>query len=747
MGLRGRKGFLHTMIFGEKQKIWAPGPAASADPAAARLLAAQTGLEPVVARLLAGRGYDTAEKVRAFIHCEDVPLCDPFLMRDMDRAVARLAKAVRTGERIVIYGDYDVDGVTSVCLLYLFLRRRGADVSYYIPCRDKEGYGLSADVIEQLAGQGVGLLLTVDTGITANDEAARAAQLGVDMIITDHHECRLPLPEAVAVVNPHRPDCDYPFRDLAGVGVAYKLAVAYAVAEAREQGKNVAEAVRDVSNAYADLVAVGTVADVMPLCGENRLIVKKGLGLIADPATVRLGISALIEEAAGRSAGDARPVRRKITASYIGFTLAPRLNAAGRMQSATLAAELLLADEPETARAKARELCELNSRRQAEENRIVDQALDRIEKEPEEEHAHVIVLGDDSWPQGIIGIVASRLTERYGRPAILISFDGNTRGFESPDDRGKGSGRSVPGFNLVGALIACEDLLERFGGHELAAGLTVRRDRIDDFRRRINAYAADYLPAGGLPITETADLTLSLDDVTVSVAEDLQQLEPFGVANPKPQFILPDLVVTRVLERSGGKHLQLLVSDGRRSVSVMCFGTPRDRFPFDAGDRVDLLVEMDVGEYRDMPEVQLRARDVRSSAVLSDALTAGRRRYAEVRAGAYFDPEEGIVPERDDFARVYRVLQNAARAERCFFSEASLLTLVNLDAPRPVGYVCLKYVIEIFRELNICGVEETEGGYRFEIYNHRAKTNIEKSSVLRQLKRRCRTGEKGAKTL
>ena len=735
------------MVFGEKEKIWALGAAASADPAAARELAAQTGLLPVTARLLIGRGYDTADRVNAFIRCEDVPFHDPFLMRDMDKAAERLRLAVGRGEKIVIYGDYDVDGVTSVSLLYLFLRQRGADVTYYIPCRDKEGYGLSADVIEQLAKEGVTLIVTVDTGITANDEVARARELGVDMVVTDHHECRLPLPEAVAVVDPHRPDCTYPFPDLAGVGVAYKLAAAYAVIEAREQGKDSVAAVLDVSNAYADLVAVGTVADVMPLCGENRLIVKKGLALIGDPGRVRLGLSALMEEAAGRFAGETKPARRKITASYIGFTLAPRLNAAGRMQSATLAAELLLSKEPAEAREKAGKLCELNSRRQAEENRIVDQALERIENEPEEAHARVIVLEDDGWPQGIIGIVASRLTENYGRPAILISFDGNTRGFKSPDDRGKGSGRSVPGFNLVGGLTACEDLLERFGGHELAAGLTVRRDRVDEFRRRINAYAADYLPAGGIPVTETADLILPFDDVNVQTAADLQKLEPFGVANPKPQFVLSDLIVTRIIERSGGKHLQLLVSDGRRSVSVMCFGTSRDRFPFDMGDRVDLLVEMDVSEYRDVPEVQLKAKDIRLSADLQKMLTEGRLRYAAVRAGEPFLPEEGIVPDRDDCAHVYRMLQKADRAERRTFSEEALLALVNLDAPRPIGYVCLKYIIEIFHELNICGVEETDGGYRFEIYNLKTKTNIEKSSVLRQLKRRCRSGEEGAKTL
>lgn len=590
----------------EKERIWALRETVPANPDVVRRLAGETGLLPVTVRLLMARGYDTADKIRAFIRCEDVPLHDPFLMRDMKTAVDRLTRAVQTGEKIVIYGDYDVDGVTSVSLLYLFLKSRRAAVSYYIPRRDKEGYGLSPDVIESLAGQGVTCVVTVDTGSTANEEVELAARFGMDMIVTDHHECRLPLPAAVAVVNPHRPDCGYPFKDLAGVGVVLKLVTAYAMAEAEAGGKDPVAAAAAVGLAYIDLVAVGTVADVMPLCGENRLIVKTGLSHIAAPDYVRVrpGIAALME-AARRPAGDARPdKKRKITAGYIGFILAPRLNAAGRMEDAGCAVELLLSDDPEKARLTAEQLCVFNTRRQTEENRIVEAAIARIDAEPEDKHDRVIVLAEDGWHPGVIGIVASRLSERYNRPAVLISLDG---------DRGRGSGRSVPGFNLVGALNACEDLLDRFGGHELAAGLTVRRDRVDAFRRRINAYAADYLPAGGLPPTKTADLTLSLSDATVAAVEDLQQLEPFGVANPSPRFVFPGLALRRVIELSGGKHLKLVVSDGRTESPALCFGTTRDRFPFEEEDRVDLLVDLDINDYWNRPEVQLKVADIRPS--------------------------------------------------------------------------------------------------------------------------------------
>ncbi|MBQ8357246.1 MAG: single-stranded-DNA-specific exonuclease RecJ [Clostridia bacterium] len=596
--------------------------------------------------------------------------------------------------------------------------------------------------IDRLAESGVTCIVTVDTGITANEEVAYARDKGIDMVITDHHECRETLPDAVAVVNPHRPDCPYPFKELAGVGVIFKVMTAYECTLGMERGEKEIDGVRRMAREYADLVAIGTIADVMPITDENRLIVTLGLRCIAD--TKRVGLAALIEEASAgnRTAGDTRPAKKKkITSSFIGFGLAPRINAAGRMSEASHAVELLLADTPQRASALAAELCEINRQRQVEENRIAEQAYRRIDEEFDLENTHVLVLEDDDWRQGIIGIVASRLTERYGLPSILISFDGAADGFHSPDDQGKGSGRSIKGMNLFEALRSCEDLLVKFGGHELAAGLTVTRGRLDDFRTRINAYAAEHLPAEGLSVHLEADLEMTLSQVSLALAEELERLEPFGVSNPTPQFILRDLRVDRITELGGGKHLKLLVSDGDASVFALLFSTPRSRFDFHEGDRVDLLCTVDVNEFRDVKSVQLIVQDFKPSADYAREYDRLADRYRAVRGGAPFDPEEEFVPDRSDFARVYTALRREFRAGRDVFTVRDILSLSNAGAPRSINYVCLKYILEVFHELKICGVEELgNDSYRFDIYFNASRTNIEKSAILKKLKSQCRKG-------
>ncbi|MBE6554942.1 MAG: single-stranded-DNA-specific exonuclease RecJ [Ruminococcaceae bacterium] len=723
-----------------REKIWLLPASDVNEEQGVAALVADAGLSPITARLLYRRGYKTASAVRRFLSCEDTLLHSPFLMKDMERAEQRIRTAIEQRERIVIYGDYDVDGVTAVSLLYLYIAGEGGNVEYYIPSRSGEGYGLSTLAIDRFREDGVTLIVTVDTGITANEEAAHAASLEIDMVITDHHECRMPLPEAVAVVNPHRPDCEYPFKELAGVGVVFKLVAALESRAACRRGEKEIDGVRRAYRKYADLAAIGTIADVMPIADENRVLVKEGLLQIAD--TDRAGLAALIEEASlgNRAAGDARPVRRKkITASFIGFGLAPRLNAAGRMSEASRAVELLLADNGRDASALAVELCEINRARQVEENRIAEEAYARIERDFDLSETHVIVLEDDAWRQGIIGIVASRITERYGRPSILISFDGSVNGFDSPDDLGKGSGRSVKGMNLVEALTDSEDLLVKFGGHELAAGLTVRRDRIDDFRRRINAYAAKHLPKGGATISLSADLELRLPEATLALAEEISRLEPFGVSNPMPQFVMRDLRIERISELGGGKHLKLTVSDGDMSLYALAFSTPRSALGFREGDRIDLLCTLDINEYQSIRSVQLIVQDIKPSAHFEGEYLAARARYAEIRAGATFTSAEEVLPTRDLFARVYTAIRREFRQGNSVFRERDLLSLVNVGATRPINYICLKYIIEIFHELQICGVEELEEGvYRFDVYFHSGKTNIEKSSILKRLRSRCR---------
>ena len=719
-----------------KEKIWVLRETGEVDKSEILALSEQIGLSPICARLLYHRGYRTAEAVRRFLSCADTDFHSPFLLKDVERAVARIRLAVDRKEKIVIYGDYDVDGVTSVSMLYLYLKDKGADIGYYIPSRAGEGYGLSCAALDKLHDAGVSCVITVDTGITACEETEYARSLGIDMVITDHHECRATLPDAVAVVNPHRPDCPYPFKELAGVGVVFKLIAAYECTLGAERGEKEIEGVRRVSARFADLVAIGTIADVMPITDENRLIVTLGLRQIEQ--TERVGLSALLDEASATANGRAQK-RRKITSSFIGFGLAPRINAAGRMSEASLAVELLLANTREEAVKMAAELCEINRMRQAEENTIAEQAYRRIEEEFDPETTRVLVLEDDHWRQGIIGIVCSRITERYGLPSILVSFDGATEGFDSPDDLGKGSGRSVKGMNLVEALTNSEDLLVKFGGHELAAGLTIRRDKLDEFRARINAYAAKCLPEGGVSTRLEADLELSVQNVTLPFAEELSRLEPFGIANPVPHFILRDLTLERVSELGGGKHLKLQVGKDGIALTAMLFSTPRSRFPYREGDRVDLLVTVDVNEFRDVRTVQLIVQDFKPSAAFAGEFDALHERYVAVRAGALFAAEEDIIPTREEFAHVYTTLRREFRQGRDVFPERSLLAMINVGGACSINYVKMKYILEIFHELKICGVEEIEAGvYRFDVYFNASKTSIEKSSILKKLKSQCK---------
>ncbi len=719
-----------------KEKIWVLREDRSVPESEILSLSEQTGFSPVCARLLYHRGLRTAEAVERFLCCEDTAFHSPFLLKDVRPAVQRIRQALDRKEKIVIYGDYDVDGVTSVSMLYLYLTGMGGNVGYYIPSRAGEGYGLSRAALDKLCADGVRLVITVDTGITACEEAEYAKEIGIDMVITDHHECRATLPDAVAVVNPHRPDCPYPFKELAGVGVVFKLIAAFEATLGAEKGESEIDGVRRVAARFADLVAIGTIADVMPITDENRLIVTLGLRQIER--TERVGLAALLDKAS--AGGNGKPQRRrKITSTFIGFGVAPRINAAGRMSEATLAVELLLADTAEKADLMATELCEINSLRQSEENTIAEQAYRRIEEEFDPETTRVLVLEDDHWRQGIIGIVCSRITERYGLPSILVSFDGATEGFDSPDDQGKGSGRSVKGMNLVEALTACEDLLVKFGGHELAAGLTIRRDKLDEFRARINAHAAKCLPDGGVCAQIEADLELDVRDVTIPLAEELSRMEPFGVANPVPQFILRDLTVERVSELGGGKHLKLQVGKNGISHTAMLFSTPRSRFPYVEGDRVDLLCTVDINEFRDIRTVQLIVQDFKPSQCYESECNEHIARYREVRAGAEFSAAEDLVPAREDFAHVYTVLRREFRQGKDIFSERALLPMLNAGAPHPINYGKMKYILEIFHELKICGVEQIEEGiYRFDIYFNASKTNIEKSYLLKKLKSQCK---------
>ena len=705
------------------------------DGVAATKIAEGLGVSPLMAKLLYSRGYRTPEAARRFIRMESELLCDPFLLADIEKAIARIRLAVDSGERVVIYGDYDVDGVTAVCTLYLYLRSKGVNVGYYIPNRVGEGYGVSCGAIDKLHEEGTSLIITVDTGITAAEEVAYAKTLGLDVIVTDHHECRTALPCAVAVVNPHRPDCAYPFKELAGVGVVFKLICA---AEERLTGDSRRECVARMCQEYADLVAIGTIADVMPIKEENRLIVSYGLGRI-DKAR-RVGLAALMdavsdknETGRGRSRAEV-----KVTSSYIGYTLAPRLNAAGRIRSASVAVELFLAEDYAKARSIADELCEANRERQVEENRITVAAFERCEKEHDFENDPVIVLEDDSWHHGVIGIVSSRVTERYGLPSILVSFEGSGEG-QDPDDVGKGSGRSVKGMNLVAALQASADTLLKYGGHELAAGLSVARASLPAFRKKINEYAREHLSDEALIPTVEADLPVSLQDVSLERAAELRRyLEPYGTENPVPVFALFSVIVEEIVPVGGGKHTRLVLRDGERHITAMCFSRETASLDLYPGERVDLLFCLDINEWGGKRTVQLTVKDLRLAEKEKAEAGEAERRFQEILAGDTPRPEESVVPDRDDFAAVYTMIRRLVRGGGDTFSPRSMHAQL-VSAGYDIGYIKLKFIFAIFREMNLLGIEEiSPETYRFHLKFSTTKTDLEKSNILHQLRQRER---------
>ncbi len=738
---RNGEGHMEKKI---REKIWniryVPGDAERDNQI--KLISDKLGISEILGALLHSRGYTTPPAAERFLKNEESVLHDPFLLKDIEPAVERIRRAVAEREKIIIYGDYDVDGVTAVSLIYLYLRAQEADVDYYIPSRSGEGYGLSLGALESLGGEGVGLIITVDTGITANEEVEYAKQLGIDMVITDHHECRPELPGAVAVVNPHRPDCDYPFRDLAGVGVVFKLLTAYEITRSRERGEADIDAVRRVCYEYADLVAIGTVADVMPITDENRLIVALGLRMIAE--TRRPGLAALINATTNKSyshSSTSRPARRrKITSNFIGYGIAPRINAAGRISSATTAVRLLLAEDKDEAASLARELCEINTQRQIEENRIAEQAYKKIEREFDFNSDRVIVLEDDGWQQGIIGIVSSRITEKFGLPSVLISFDGSTRGYSSEDDTGKGSGRSIKGMNLVEALNACEDLLVKYGGHELAAGLTIERRNVPEFIKRINEYAKMNLKEEDMAVNLEADCVLSLDMLTLPFAAELNLLEPYGVTNPVPTFIAYDVTINKILPISSGKHLKLIIGEGGAQVTALYFNMPPSRFGLFEGERADILFTVDINEYQNVRSVQIIVQDIRMSRSSAEDRRAIKRRYEEISGGGTFSAEEDFIPDRDDFAAVYTMLRREFRLGRDALTDRMMLSLLSNSEKRcSINYVKLMYILKVFRELEICSADKiADGLFCFDVSYRSTKTNIEKSTILKKLRAQCR---------
>ena len=704
---------------------WVIAEAADAEAAAA--ISAGLGVTAAMGRLLYKRGCRTADEARSFIRMNEGCLYDPFLLPDMRPAVEKIKEAVAAGQKIMIYGDYDADGVTSVSVLYLYLSELGADVGYYIPTRS-EGYGLSQHAIGEIAESGVRLIITVDTGTTAIEEIKYAYGLGVEVVVTDHHECIDELPSAAAVVNPQRRDSGYPFSGLAGVGVVFKLVCALE-AEMR-CGGDVAAATLGVSKKYIDLVAIGTIADVMPMRDENRMIIAYGLRRIEE--TSRPGLCALMEASAS---GDAarRAKKPRITSGYISFTIAPRINAAGRMGDASLAVELFLSRDAEDAARLARRLCEVNLERQRLENIVAAEAFAKIESSHDFENDPVIVVADDGWHHGIIGIVASRVTEKYGRPSILISFEGDG----DEHDAGKGSGRSVRGLNLAFALSRCGECLLRYGGHELAAGLSIERGQLDTFRRKINEIARCELHGEASEPVVTADDVLSADEMTLDFAEELRLLEPYGVGNPTPVFMTENVRASAVVGVGSNKHTRLTLEADGRKLTAMCFAASPEEIGIRPGEYIDLLSNLDINEFRGERSVQLIVRRIRKNEAAGRHGEDELSLYRALRSGTASGRGEydKYIPERAELAALYRVLRREIGAGKREFTarEISSLTADTLA----VGYVKTKLSLDIFSEMDILAVTEVSPDvYTVDIPAYTGKADLEKSKILGMLRRK-----------
>lgn len=708
------------------------------DPELRRDISEELDISEVTSQLLMNRNCRTPHQAKAFLTKSEVMLHDPFELLGMDEAAVRILDAVENEEKIIVYGDYDVDGVTSVCTLLTYLRSIGADVGYYIPNRAGEGYGMSTDIVRSFAADGVSVIITVDTGITAFEEAVLCNELGVTLIVTDHHECHDTLPDAYAIVNPRQPECPYPFKELAGVGVVFKVICAL---ETLRSGDDLYKSVKRICREYIDLVAIGTIADVMPLKDENRLIVAEGLRMIE--ITDRPGLIALMDAVSDESKKSSP--QRKITSGYISYSIAPRINAAGRISSAGIAVELFLSSDPEKAAALARKLCEINRNRQQEENEIAASARDKLSAgaalDENGEESCAIVLDDETWHHGIIGIVASRLTEKYGKPAILISFEGSDPSEISPDDIGKGSGRSVKGINLVDALRSCDDLLEKYGGHELAAGLSIKRKNLPEFKRRLSEFVNNA--SGGEEICPgfEYDMEITPSAVTMDQASELYLLEPFGVSNPQPLFVIRGLTVNDYCTVGAGKHTKFNVQCGKSTVAAMCFRHIPADFDVYPGDKVDILFNLDINEFQGHKSLQFIAKDLRLSEKQYEEELSWHEQYDSIlpdllngRIPSVPVPEE-IIPSRDDIGFIYNLLKSELRLEHEVFSIRALRHLIG-ESGGNIPYAKLRFIIHILNGLGLIIAEETDTEleeFAFTYVNVKERKNLDDSILYRTL--------------
>lgn len=656
---------------------------------------AQTyGVPFFLAMLMNIRGLDDAAHLREFLG-EGEPLSDPFLLKDMDKAAARITRAVDNMEKIAVYGDYDADGVTSTAMLYSYLETRGADVIFYIPQREGEGYGMNMGAVEYLKEQGVSLIVTVDNGISSVQEVARANELGIDVVVTDHHRPQEILPDAVAVVDAYRPDDTSPYKHFSGVGIAFKLLMAL------EDG---AGDVEDLLEAYSDLAAIGTIGDIVPLTGENRTLIRAGLERLSQ--SDRPGVQALLE-----NAGIAGKV---LTSTNVAFTLVPRINATGRMGAPERAVRLLISGYEEEAEVLSEEICADNEERRRVEAEIAEAAFADIEAKGYMKD-RVVVVDGENWHHGVIGIVASRVTERCGKPCMIISRS---------ETEAKGSGRSIEGFSLFEAICACGDLLIKFGGHPMAAGITLKPENIEAFRKRINRYAAEHFPQ--MPTqTVTLDCKLNPAALSVSMAQSLTQLEPFGNGNPQPVFGLFNMELSNVTPVGGGGHLRLTLEKNGAVITAMRFNTKPEELPYHIGDKIDLAVQLEAREFRGQPSLTVIVRDMKFAAFNTEKNIASLASFEKWQRGEVLSAEDKnrLYPDRACLAAIYRALRTVNGKET---DQVRFVSQFGKDMTLGL----FKTALLVFEERGLVHSEIADDTFTATLIETSGKTDITRSPVL-----------------
>ena len=669
------------------------------NPGKAKHIEEELGIPALVSEVLVARGIDTPARVRDFI-TEETPITDPMSYKDMDKAVARINAALDEGERVCVYGDYDCDGMTATVLLYDYLQSIGCDVWYYIPDRENEGYGLNKAAIDYIAARDTDLIVTVDNGVSAINEIDYASILGVDVVVTDHHKPREILPDAVAVVDPHREDSEGEYRDLAGVGVAFKLVCALE----NDNGWGVMEQ-------YADLICIGTVADIVPLTGENRVLVRQGLSIISE--TANMGLRCLLEETGLAD--------KRLTADMVAFGIAPKLNSAARLGSAYQVTELLTTEDEERAKELAADLCEQNRRRQALEQEIAAEVDKMITERAEIFNDRVVVIDGEGWYYGVIGIVCSKVVEHTGKPCVLISRDGA---------EARGSARSVEGFSMIDAVSFASDCLTRYGGHPFAAGMSLDSDKIGEFRKKINEFARENFLQ--MPVfTIKLDRVMDPAELTVDNIASLRLMEPFGAANETPVFAFRKVLVEGIYPIGNGKHLRIRFKKAGMNFYAVWFGMTEEEFPYKIGEIVDVAATCEINEFNGEERVSVKIRDVRPSSLSQEKLFCGNLTYDGFKRGEPV-PEEDI-PDRNDFAVIYRFI----RAAGGFKGELDVLfgRITGQNKEYPMDSCKMRLCLDIMEEMGLVTRSFDGKAETITLVTPAAKVDIENSKLLAKVRR------------